>query len=165
MKYWEYQKWNIATAQPKIPEKSKMVNIYFTSVAVLGGKLHISHPTNMNYVNKKSNSLLYDIVTLGTNVHGGDTILNDVICVYDLGQRTHVLKHLHGRCIVGPFERVFHEISLWRRNRAIVSFIFHKSIFVHFHHKGDVFYNRYINTEEGERIWWNLYKTNKGLNK
>ena len=149
MKYWEHQKWNIATAQPKIPQKFKMGNIYFTSVAILGGKLHRSNPTNRNYVNKESNGLLSDIITLGTHVHGGDTILNGLICVYDLGQRAHVPKNLHGRCIVGPFERVFHEISLWRRNRAIVSFIFHKSIFVHFHHKGDVFYNRYSNTEGG----------------
>ena len=90
------------------------------------------------------------MITLGTNVSGGDTVFNDricIICVYDLVKRSHVLKHLHRRCIIGPFEKSFHEGLFWRGNRDVISFILHKSIFLHFYHKGDVFYSRYIDTE------------------
>ena len=37
----------------------------------------------------------------------------DGVKKYDLGSRAHVLKHLHGRIIFGPFEKVFHDNKKW----------------------------------------------------
>ena len=110
--------------------------------------MYIYHPKKSNHVHKYQNGLLYDIITLGTNVSGDNTVFNNGIRVYNLGQRAHALKHLHRRYIVGPFEKLFHGDTLRIGNRAVISFIFHKSIFLHFHCKGDVFYNRYINKED-----------------
>ena len=80
----------------------------------MGGELFSSYPKNKNHVHKDQNYLLYAIITMVTNVSGGDTLFYDGIHVYDLGQRSHVLKHLHRRCIIGPFEKKFREGSLWR---------------------------------------------------
>ena len=49
--------------------------------------------------------------------------------------------------ILGPFERCFHEGSLWRGHRAAMSFIFTKQKFVHLFFHWDWFYNRYINSK------------------
>ena len=37
-----------------------------------------------------------------------------------LGKRAHVLKYLHGICVVGTFERCFHEGSILRLHRAVI---------------------------------------------
>ena len=68
-----------------------------------------------------------------------------------MGQRAHVFKHFRGRCIIGPFENIYHKGTLWRGSRAIIYFILRKLIFINFHYKGDTFYDRYINTEEKNR--------------
>ena len=39
-----------------------------------------------------------------------------------LGNRAYVLKHLHGRKSIGPFEKN-HEGSLWRGHGVVISFI------------------------------------------
>ena len=39
MKYWEQQKWNIAAAKAKIPQKHIIGNTWFTNVAVVGERL------------------------------------------------------------------------------------------------------------------------------
>ena len=54
-----------------------------------------------------------------------------------LGNRAQYLKCLHEKIIFGPFERCFHEGSLWKGHRALVSFILKKQIFVHFFYHGD----------------------------
>ena len=69
----------------------------------------------------------------------------DVVGTYYLGNRDHVLKHLHERIIFGPFEKCFHEGNLWRGYRALIPFIIKKPIFLYFHNRGDRFYNIYIN--------------------
>ena len=46
----------------------------------------------------------------------------------NVGNIIHILKHSHGRMIFGPFERVFHEGTLWSRYRAVISFILTKNI-------------------------------------
>ena len=56
----------------------------------------------------------------------------------------HVLKHSHGRCVVGPFDKILHEGSIWNGHRSVLSFILHKSIFIHFMHHGTRFYDNYI---------------------
>ena len=76
---------------------------------------------------------------MGVNVDGGDKKIYDGICKYNLGQRAHVLKHLHGRFIIETLKKIYHEGNLWRGYRSIISFVLHKSIFMHFHYKGDTF--------------------------
>ena len=46
--------------------------------------------------------------------------------------------------IFGPFEKNYHEGTLWRGSRSVISFIITKQICVHFYHHGDRFYNIYI---------------------
>ena len=76
------------------------------------GKLYSYHPKNINRVHKDQNYLLSAIIALGTNGSGSCTFFCDLIHVYDLGQRSHVLKHLHVRCIISPFEKKILEGSL-----------------------------------------------------
>ena len=70
----------------------------------------------------------------------------DGVKTSDLGSRAHILKHLHGGMIFGPFEKVFHEGTLWSGYRAVIYFILTKTIFLHFFRHGDQFYNRYLNS-------------------
>ena len=57
----------------------------------------------------------------------------------DIVKRAHVLKHSHGRCVIGFFDKILHEGSLWTGCRTLISFILHKSIFLHFVHNGPKF--------------------------
>ena len=50
--------------------------------------------------------------------------------------------------IFGPFEKKFHEGNLWSGYRAVISFIFTKTIFLHLFCHGGRFYNQYINTTD-----------------
>ena len=107
MKYWDRQRWDIIKAKEKPPQKCRFGNTCFTSLSVIGGKIYSPHPNHRNHVHKDHNDFLSLIIKFGTNVSGGDNFFNDIICVYDLCQISHVLKHLHIICIVGPFERFF----------------------------------------------------------
>ena len=69
----------------------------------------------------------------------------------DIGKRAYVLKNSHGRCVVGPFGKSLHEVSFWTGHRAVISFIFHKSIFLHFVHYGTRFYDKYITSDDGKK--------------
>ena len=64
------------------------------------------------------------------------------------GKRAHVLKHSHGRCVIDAFDKSLHEGLIWTGYRAVLSFILHKSIFIHFVHNGTIFYERYISPEK-----------------
>ena len=64
-----------------------------------------------------------------------------------VGKRAHVLKHSHGRCVIGSFDKILHEGSLWTGHRALLPFILHKSIFLHFVHNGTRFYDKYISSK------------------
>ena len=79
----------------------------------IAGKLYINHPKNLNHVHKYSKYIFSVIITVGKNISGGDTMFYDGVKTSDLGSRTHILKKLHGRMIFGPFEKVFHEGTLW----------------------------------------------------
>ena len=48
----------------------------------------------------------------------------------DIGKRAHLLKHSHGRCVIGSFDKFLYEGSTWTGHRAVLSFILHKSIFL-----------------------------------
>ena len=85
------------------------------------------------------------IITLGTNISGGETVFYDGVKSSDLVNRTHVLKHLHIRMIFGLFEKWSLEGTLWRGPRAVISYILTKQIFVQFYRHGNWFYNWYIN--------------------
>ena len=63
----------------------------------------------------------------------------------EFGSRAHILKHLHGRMVFGPFEFFFHEGTLWCGYRAVISFIMTKQNFLHFYRHGIQFYDRYLN--------------------
>ena len=63
----------------------------------------------------------------------------------DIGKRA--LNNSHGRCVIGYFDKILHEDSLWTAHRDVTSFILHKSIFLHFMHNGTKFYDKYISTK------------------
>ena len=65
----------------------------------------------------------------------------------DIGKRAHVLKHSHGRCVIGSFGKSLHEGSIWTGLKAVLSFILHKSIFLHFVHNGTRSYDKYISSK------------------
>ena len=63
----------------------------------------------------------------------------------DIGKRAHVVNHSHGRCVIGSFDKILREGSIWTGHRYVLSFILHKSILIHFVHKGTRLYeNIYI---------------------
>ena len=99
----------------------------------------------MYHVHKDSKYLVYFIITLGEDISRGGTVFYDGVKTSDLGSRSCVLKNLHGRMIFGPFEKNFHEGTLWSGYRAVISFTLTKQIFLHFFCRGDRFYNRHLN--------------------
>ena len=66
----------------------------------------------------------------------------DEVKTSELGSRAHVIKHLNGRMIFDPFEKM-HEGTLWRGPRVLIYFILTKQIFLHIYLHGDCFYNQY----------------------
>ena len=78
-------------------------NIFFASISAIGRKVYINHPKNMNCVHKDSKYLVSVIITMDIYISGGDIVFYDGLKKTDLVRRAHVLKHLHGRMILGPF--------------------------------------------------------------
>ena len=66
----------------------------------------------------------------------------------EIGKRAHDLKHSHGRCVDVAIGNILHEGSIWTGHRTILSFILHKSIFLHFVHHGTIFYEKYITSDD-----------------
>ena len=87
------------------------------------------------------------IILLGTDVNGGETVFYDGENMNDIGKRAHVLKHSHGWCVIGSFDKILQEGSTWTGHRAVLSFILHRSIFLHFVHNGTRFYDKYISSK------------------
>ena len=58
--------------------------------------------------------MLAAIITLVTNVSGRDNCFNYEVIFYDLVKRYDVINHFHGICCGGPFEKCFHEGTIWR---------------------------------------------------
>ena len=79
-------------------------------------------------------------------------IFFDGVRCNDLGKLLHVLNNLHGICVIGPFERCFHEGTIWIVNRSVIPLIIHKSVFTYFYHHRDIFYSIYINTDKKQNI-------------
>ena len=79
-------------------------------LAIIGGKLFSNSPNNNNHVYKDENDFLLVVITLGTNVSGGDTFFYDRFRIYTLGIRARVFNFLHGKFIAGPFEELFDKV-------------------------------------------------------
>ena len=58
------------------------------------------------------------------------------------------MKYSHGSCVIGDQGKILHEGFIWTGNRAVLSFILHKSIFIHFLHHGTRFYEKYITSDD-----------------
>ena len=114
----------LTAAKQKIRLQFRIEETCFTSIDVIGGKICSNNPKNMNYVHKDSKDLVSVTINLGKNISGGGTVFNVGVKKKDSIKRYHVLKYLHGRIIMGPFERCFHEGSLWKWHRTVIYFIF-----------------------------------------
>ena len=91
--YWWYE-WSeiLGTSRGKYYENKRKLsgkiiigNTCFTYVVLLGGILFSNSPNNHNHVRKDKNYLLSVIITLGTNVIGGDIFFHDEVRIYNLG--------------------------------------------------------------------------------
>ena len=118
----------------------------------IGGNLYTRHPKNINHINKDIKDIMSVIIILGTDVNVGETVLNDGENINDIGKRAHELKHSHGRCVIGSFDKFLHEGSIWTGHRAVLSFIFHKSIFINFVHNATRFHDKYISSKNRLKI-------------
>ena len=129
----------------KILSRCRIEETIFTSLAVIGGKLFSNQTKNINHVHRDIKDLVFVIINLVNNISGGYTVFYDRVKISDLGDRAHVLKHLHGRMVFDSFEKFFDEGSLWRGHIAVISLILTKQIFVHFYCHGVFFNKQYIN--------------------
>ena len=50
--------------------------------------------------------------------------------------------------MVGLFDKILHEGYIWTGHRAVLTFILHKSISLHFLHHGTRFYEKYITLDD-----------------
>ena len=76
---------------------------------------------NINRVQKDINDLLSVIIILVTDVHGGETVFLNGMTMNEIGKIAHFLKHSHGRCVVGAFYKILHEVSIWTITRTVLS--------------------------------------------
>ena len=63
------------------------------------------------------------------------------------------MNHLHGRWVVGPFDKILHEGSIWTGHRSVLYFILHKSIFLPFVHNVKIFYDKYITSYDRKKYF------------
>ena len=134
-------------AKEKIPKEFRIGDTCFTSFANIEGNLYTRHANNINSVHRENKYFLSVIIILGVDVNGGEIVFYDAYNMTDIGKRAHILKHSRGRCVIGAPDKVFHEGSIWTSNRAVLSFILHKSILFHFVYNGRRFYYHYISSE------------------
>ena len=101
-KYWTTLK---KTGEFKRNTTTNMQNweTVFTYIGVIGGKLYSNHSKKLNHVHKDSKDMVSIIITVGKYISGGDTVFYYWVNTYDLGSRAHILNHLHGIMIFGPF--------------------------------------------------------------
>ena len=51
----------------------------------------------------------------------------------------------------GAFDKILHEGSISTDRIYVLSFILHKSIFLHFVHHGTIFYDKYITSDDRKK--------------
>ena len=149
-----------------IPKECRIGDTCFRSFVTIGGNLYTRHPKNLNHVHVDSKDLLSVIIILGTDVNSGETIFYDEENIHDIVKGAHVLKHSRVRCVIGAFDKNLHEGSIWTVHRGFLSFILHKSIFLHFLNNSTIFYDRYISSEKKKNILMTkgvVFSPNKGL--
>ena len=151
IKYWQNLESMMDKSKEKIPKKCRIGDTCFTTLADIGGNLFTRNLKNLNHVHKESNDLLAVIIILVTNAHGGKTVFNNGENMNDIGKRAHVLKHSRGRSVVGTFDKILHEGIIWTGHRAVLYFILHKSIFLHFVYHGTIFHEKYITSHDGNK--------------
>ena len=106
IKYWQNLGSNMDKAKEMIPKECRIRDTCFTSLSTIGGNLYTRHVNNLNHVHKDSNDLLSVIIILGTDINGGETVFNDGENIFEIVKRAHVLKHSHGRCVIGSFDKI-----------------------------------------------------------
>ena len=126
IKYWKNLGSIMDKSKEKITKQCRIGDTCFTPLETIGDNLFTIHPKNINNSHKDSNYIMSVIIILGTNAHGGEIVFYDGKKINDIGKRAHVLKHSHGRCVVGAFDKISHEGSIWTFQRAVLSFILHK---------------------------------------
>ena len=57
-----------------------------------------------------------------------------------------------GRCVISDFDKTLHKGSIRTGHGDVLSFILHKSIFLHFVHNDIRFYDKYISSENKKMI-------------
>ena len=95
-------------AKENIPKECRISDTCFMSLATIGDNLYTRHAKNNNHVHKYSKDILSVIIILGTDVNCGETVFYDGESMNDIGKIAHVLKHSHGRCTVGYFNKISH---------------------------------------------------------
>ena len=60
-----------------------------------------------NTSHRDSKDLLSVIIILVTDVNGGETVFYDGLNINDIGKRAHVMKHSHGNCVIGSFDKFY----------------------------------------------------------
>ena len=82
----------------------------------------------MNHSCKYSKYLVSVITNMGTNISGWYIVFYEGVKQKDLGKIAHILKYLHGRIFMSPFEICFHAGSLLRGHGVVIYFILTKTI-------------------------------------
>ena len=108
IKYWQNLGRIMNEAKMMIPKECRIGDTCFTSLATIGENLYTRHVKNFIHLHKDSKYLLSVIIILGTYVNGGEIDFYDGENMNDIGKRAHVLKHSHGRCVIGSFGKLFH---------------------------------------------------------
>ena len=103
--YWGHQGKYIDGRRPP-PPKNRIGNTWFTYVETIGARFFSNNPKNHNHVHKNERDLFSVIITIGKMLVS-ETQSYDEIWLYDLVQRAHIYKHLHGRYIADTFEKHF----------------------------------------------------------
>ena len=147
IKYWRNLGRIMNESKTMIPKECRIGDTCFTSLTTIGGNLYTRHVKNLNHVHKEGKYLLSARIILGTDVNGDETVLYDGENKNDIGKIAHVLKHSHRRCVIGSFDKILHEGSIWTGHRTVLSLILHKSIFLHFVHNCTIFYDKNISSK------------------
>ena len=97
-------------AKEILPSTCIIGETIFTSMSIIGGKLYSNHPKDMNHVHKDTKDFVSVIITADKDISRGYIVFYDGVKTSDLGNIAPILKHLYGRMIFGPFEKVFMKV-------------------------------------------------------
>ena len=103
IEYWHNMETIVFLAKYEIPKEFRVWDTWFTSLSTIKVNLLTRHWKKTYCLQKYSKDILSVIITLGTNVNGGETIFNWMNVNY-IGKRVHVLKNAYGVCVVVEFD-------------------------------------------------------------